>query len=226
MIPLRDINPTKTRPVITWAIIVLNAMVWFYQFGLTDGMQPFVDRWGVVPYYLTLPVLSSWVTPISSMFLHAGWMHVILNMWFLHIFGDNIEDELGRGRYVAFYLVCGLAAVALQVAIDPASQVPMVGASGAIAGVLGGYMMLHPRAPIVTMLPFVFVELPAWAFLFVWFGLQLVSALGALGAESSGGVAFFAHIGGFLAGFALVRVMRSRVDAPAPPSALEVESGR
>lgn len=226
MIPLRDINPTKRRPVITWAIILLNAVVWFYQFGLTDGMQPFVDRWGVVPYYLTLPVASSWVTPVSSMFLHAGWMHVILNMWFLHIFGDNIEDELGRGRFAAFYVACGLAAVALQVAIDPSSTVPMVGASGAIAGVLGGYMMLHPKAPIVTMLPFVFVELPAWAFLFVWFGLQLVSALGALGAESSGGVAFFAHIGGFIAGFALVRVMRLPVDAPGAAPTLGLESER
>src|SRR5690606_38232950 len=120
--------------------------------GATPEFEHFVRRWGVVPYYLTVePNLGSMLTPITSMFMHGGWLHLIGNMWFLHVFGDNIEDELGHARYVLFYLLSGLGAVALQVAIDPGSTVPMVGASGAIAGVLGGYLMLHPRARIITL---------------------------------------------------------------------------
>ncbi|HEY8427291.1 MAG TPA: rhomboid family intramembrane serine protease [Sandaracinaceae bacterium] len=222
MIPLRDLNPTRRRPIVTYSLIAVNVAVWLYQFslnGLTIGgatpeFQYFVYRWGVIPYYLTVePTLGSLLTPFTSMFMHGGWLHLIGNMWFLHVFGDNIEDELGHARYLLFYLLSGLGAVALQVAIDPASTVPMVGASGAIAGVLGGYLMLHPRARIITLVPifiFVqFVELPAFLFLFVWFGLQLLYGMTSLGLpEPAGGVAFFAHVGGFVVGLALVRFMR------------------
>lgn len=219
MIPLRDLNPTRTRPYLTWALIGVNVVVWLYEVLLGSGLPLFVQRWGVIPYYLTQePSLGSWLTPLTSMFMHGGWMHLIGNMWFLHIFGDNIEDELGRGRFLLFYLLSGLGAVALQVAIDPASPVPMVGASGAIAGVLGGYMMLHPRARVVTLVPIVIfvqlVELPAWVFLFVWFGLQMLQAFTSLGvATQTGGVAFFAHIGGFVIGLLLVKLLRR----PTPP---------
>lgn len=214
MIPLRDINPTRTKPVVTWVIIALNVAVWLYQFALGPELQTFVLRWGVIPYYLTQePSLGSWITPLSSMFMHGGWLHLLGNMWFLHVFGDNIEDELGKGRYVAFYLLCGLGAVAAQVAMDPASRIPMVGASGAIAGILGGYMMLHPNARVITLVPIVFiiqlVELPAWIFLFVWFGWQLLQGFTSIGLDqAAGGVAFFAHIGGFVVGLALVRLFR------------------
>lgn len=214
MIPLRDINPTRTKPVVTWVLIALNVAVWLYEFALGPELQLFVMRWGVVPYYLTQePSLGSWLTPLTSMFMHGGWMHLIGNMWFLHVFGDNIEDELGKGRYLAFYLLCGLGAVAAQVAMDPASRVPMVGASGAIAGVLGGYMMLHPNARVITLVPIIIiiqlVELPAWIFLFVWFGWQLLQGFTSIGLDqTAGGVAFFAHIGGFVVGLALVRLFR------------------
>jgi membrane associated rhomboid family serine protease len=214
VIPLRDINPTRTKPAVTWTLIGINVAVWLYEWSLGPEIELFIRRWGVVPYYLTQdPSLGSWLTPLTSMFMHGGWMHLIGNVWFLHVFGDNIEDELGKPRYLLFYLLCGLGAVAAQVAIDPGSRVPMVGASGAIAGVLGGYMMLHPQARVVTLVPIVFiiqlVELPAWIFLFVWFGLQLLNGFTSLGLEGqAGGVAFFAHIGGFVMGLVLVRLLR------------------
>lgn len=228
MIPLRDINPTQRKPVITWVIIALNVGIWLYQLSLGDELQGFVDQWGVVPYYLTLPVVGSWITPLTSMFMHAGWLHLIMNMWFLHVFGDNIEDELGKARFVVFYVLCGAAAVTAQVAIDPGSRVPMVGASGAIAGVLGAYMMLHPRVPVITVIPIVIfpwlVQLPAWVFLFVWFGFQLVQGFGALGmsADPGASVAFFAHIGGFVAGLVLVRF----IQPPPRPRVVEPELRR
>ncbi len=232
VIPLRDLNPTRRAPVLNYVLIALNVVVWLYQAGLNDwalGGTPttefemFVKRWGAVPYYLTQePSFASYLTPFTSMFMHGGWLHLIGNMWFLHVFGDNIEDELGRARYFAFYILSGLGAVALQVAIDPGSRMPMVGASGAIAGVLGGYMMLHPRARVLTLVPiFVFiqfVELPAFLFIFVWFGLQLLYGMTSLGAPeaAAGGIAFFAHIGGFLVGLAIVRLFRLPPDERGP----------
>jgi len=228
VIPLRDLNPVSTRPVVTYAIIAINVVVWllevFVWLGQGDGaMQALIYRYGVVPWYLVHdPHVGSWITPISSMFMHGGWMHVIGNMWFLWIFGDNVEDALGKARFVAFYVLCGLAAVAAQVAIDPSSQIPMVGASGAIAGVLAAYVTLYPRARILTLVPiFIFIqfmELPAFLFIFVWFGFQLLSgyvSLGTVGQEM-GGTAFFAHIGGFVAGLALVRIMRKRDGGRSP----------
>ncbi len=208
--------------MITWILIAINAAVWLYEVSLGDEMTYFVQRWGVIPYYVTQAhYLGSWLTPLTSMFLHGGWLHIIGNMWFLHVFGDNVEDELGHGRYALFYLLGGLGAAALQIAIDPESRVPMVGASGAIAGVLGGYMMLHPRARVLTLIPIFifiqFVEVPAFLFLFVWFGLQLAYALTSLGTpDTVGGVAFFAHIGGFVMGLLLVRALRLPPDERGP----------
>jgi len=214
VIPIRDENPTRENPVVVWVFIAINVAVFLYQVSLgAAGMQGFVQNWGVVPARLLsgrepLDLL----TPVTSMFLHGGWFHIIGNMWFLHVFGDNVEDDLGRGRFVAFYLVCGLAAVVGQVIIDPGSTVPMVGASGAIAGVLAGYVRLHPQARVLTVVPiFIFLQfiyLPAFLFIFIWFGFQLLSGLVSLGqiGQNVGGVAFFAHIGGFVAGYLLIPV--------------------
>ncbi len=218
MIPLRDMNPTVRRPIITWLLIATNVAVFVYEFLLgPQGMQDLVQRFGMIPGVLTggdLTVprsagggLGALITPFSSMFLHGSWMHLIGNMWFLHVFGDNIEDALGQVRFVLFYLVCGFMAAAGQAAIDPSSMTPMVGASGAISGVLAGYVLLYPRARVVTLVPIFifiqFVELPAFLFIFVWFGIQLFMGATSLGADS--GVAWFAHIGGFVAGLLVVR---------------------
>jgi len=205
---------------VTYVLIALNAAVWLYQVALwaTGGdplMNSFLQRWGIVPYWLTEGAhAGSWVTLLSSMFIHGGWAHILGNMWFLWIFGDNVEDALGKVRYVIFYVICGLAAAGAQVLIDPDSIVPMVGASGAIAGVLAAYVMLYPRARVLTFVFIFFVELPAFVFIFVWFALQLSRGVGSLGSigDNVGGVAFFAHIGGFLAGLALIKLMLPRGD--------------
>jgi membrane associated rhomboid family serine protease len=236
VIPIRDHNPTRSRPYVVFAIIALNALIWLYEVSLLYGpggdleLARFVQEWGVVPIRLTYgPDPMAWLTPLSSMFMHGGWMHVIGNMWFLWVFGDNVEDVLGKGRFIVFYVACGLVAVAAQVVIDPSSQVPMVGASGAIAGVLAGYVMLHPKARVTTLIPFIFimfVELPAYVFIFVWFAYQLVLGVGSLGSigDNVGGTAFFAHIGGFLAGLALIKIMAPR--GPRPPERRDVHLRR
>ena len=206
-IPLRDLNPTARRPIVTWTLIALNVAVFAYQLSEGDG---FAARWGVTAADLVGdPGAASYSRLFTSMFVHIGWLHLLGNLWFLHVFGDNVEDELGRGPFLAFYLASGLAAVATHIAIDPASKLPMVGASGAIAGVLGGYLVLYPRARVVALVLVFFVELPAWVFLFVWFGLQLVNAFYSLAqVESGGDVAFFAHVGGFVTGLAMVLALR------------------
>jgi membrane associated rhomboid family serine protease len=164
----------------------------------------------MVPFFLTQDLrIGGLATPFTSMFIHGGWLHLLGNMWFLHIFGDNVEDALGRARYVMFYVLCGLLAAVGQILIDPESKIPMVGASGAIAGVLGAYYRLFPRARVVTLIPIFFFitvrELPAVFFIVLWFAMQLLEGLGSLGnAAQGGGVAFFAHIGGFLGGLLLV----------------------
>jgi len=221
--PLRDLNPTRRTPVVTWALIALNVLVWLFQWAHgSDGLQALVMRYGLIPDVLTgsdiwLPrseggALGALITPLTSMFMHGGWLHLIGNMWFLYIFGDNVEDTLGRGRFLLFYLLGGLAAAAMQVAIGPHSTIPMVGASGAISAVMAGYVMLFPRARVVTLVFIIIfiqlIELPAFLFIFVWFGFQLLSALGTLGSTGTGGgVAFFAHVGGFVAGIVLVRAL-------------------
>ncbi|MEM9727164.1 MAG: rhomboid family intramembrane serine protease [Myxococcota bacterium] len=223
VIPIRDHNHTRRTPIVTWTLIAANALifVWSMAFGASHA-EAVVMRFGVIPEVL---VHGDWqlmrtsggavgavVTPFTSMFLHGGLLHLGFNMLFLHVFGDNVEDVLGRGRFVGFYSVCGLGAVAGQVLVDTNSMIPMIGASGAISGVLAGYMILFPHARIVTLIPIFifirFVELPAAVFIILWFGLQLVLGYLSLGllAEAGSGVAWFAHIGGFLAGLVCVKL--------------------
>jgi membrane associated rhomboid family serine protease len=218
VIPLRDLNPTRRTPVVTYALIAANAAVFLYELSLGPrALELFVHRYGMIPYELTEgSYFGSFVTPLTSMFLHGGWAHLIFNMWTLHIFGDNVEDDMGPVGFVAFYLLCGFAAAGAQTAVFPSSEMPMVGASGAIAGVLGAYLRLYPRARVVTLIPVVFVmllrELPAFWFIALWFVIQLFSGCGELALLDGdrGGVAFFAHIGGFLAGLVLLDVFRGR----------------
>ncbi len=216
MIPLRDINHATTRPYATYALIALNTAVFLYQLTLSGGAeQSFVLDHGFVPVELSRgDQLAALTSAFTSMFMHGGLMHFASNMWFLHIFGDNVEDALGTRRYVGFYLGCGLIAAGAQYAIRPESVVPMIGASGAIAGVLGGYLKLFPHARVLALIPIFIIftvrELPAVLFLVIWFGFQLLQGVGSLGAVQGGGVAFFAHIGGFVAGLVLVMVLGRR----------------
>jgi membrane associated rhomboid family serine protease len=208
VIPLRDLNPTRSTPVMTYLLIAVNVVVYLFQVSLSPyAEQRFIEHYGLVPVLLGH---RHFVTAVTSMFLHAGFLHLLLNMWSLFIFGDNVEDSLGRARYLLFYLACGLGAAAAQYAIGPSSTIPMLGASGAIAGVLAAYVRLFPRARVVALIPlliFFFVrEIPAVVFIAFWFLMQVVSGLGSLQAVGQeGGVAFFAHIGGFIAGLWLIR---------------------
>ena len=210
MIPLRDIIPSRTTPYITVTIIALNVMAWLFELSLPRDVLPvFLQVYGVVPGDFHAPTL------ISSMFLHGGWSHVIGNMWYLWIFGDNIEDRLGHGRFIVFYLLCGITAALGQIVVDPSSTLPTIGASGAIAGVMGAYFVLYPHSRVLTLIPWIFlqlVELPAIVLLGFWFLMQLFSA-GAIAVTSStngGGVAFAAHVAGFMTGIIGVFVFRKR----------------
>ena len=210
MIPLRDVIPSRTTPVITIALIVMNALVFLYQLSLGDGGNDFILYFGLIP------AAFSCVAVLTSMFLHGGLLHFGANMLYLWIFGDNVEDRMGHGRFLVFYVLCGVAAALAQTAMVPDSIIPMVGASGAIAGVMGAYLVLYPRSRIVTLLPIFFfiqlVEVPAVFFLGLWFVLQFVSGVGSIasatGGEPAGGVAFWAHIAGFVAGVSGVLVFR------------------
>jgi len=222
VIPIRDINHTRRTPIVTWALMGANVLLFLGSLRLTHpAAEAMVMRFGVIPdvivhgHWTVLRAdggaVGSWVTPFTSMFLHGGWLHLGSNMLFLHVFGDNVEDALGRLRFLLFYALCGVGAVVGQIVVDPNSMVPMIGASGAISGVLAGYMTLFPHARVVTLIPiFIFIhfmEVPAWIFIALWFVLQLVAGYLSLGVEGSGGVAWFAHIGGFLAGLVFVRVL-------------------
>ena len=209
MIPLRDDQPTRTFPVVTLLIIAVNAYV-FIAWQRRIGVEESVDRAGFLPIEFTSHVAGGWVHVFTSMFMHGGWMHLIGNMWFLWIFGSNVEDNCGPFRYLIFYLLCGVAATLAFTMLDPRAEIPLVGASGAISGVLGAYLVQHPNARVVTLIPiFVFfriIVVRAWFFLLVWIGLQVLSQLVAVrahGVESSG-VAYAAHIGGFIAGMGLI----------------------
>ncbi|MBM4360421.1 MAG: rhomboid family intramembrane serine protease [Deltaproteobacteria bacterium] len=241
MLPLRDQLPTRRRPVVTYALIALNVLAYLFESAAVsqDGHRIVVE-WGLVPARFSRDPLAELPNVLSSMFLHAPdtWWHLGSNMLFLWIFGDNVEDALGRGRFVAFYLLSGLAAALAQVMIDPRSTVPMVGASGAIAGVLAAYGSLHPTSPITVLNPVpplwllfgpVF-RLPAWLVILEFFAMNLLSGLGTLG-RAGGGVAFFAHLGGFVAGVLLVRVFfddeerkrRDALEAWTPPPRMHFE---
>jgi membrane associated rhomboid family serine protease len=231
MFPIRDDNPTLRAPVVTYILIAINVAVWVLVEGA--GMEPrlvqAVCDLGMIPgeFLRNLPPGSqiqagpgascvvgdgpTWYTPLTSMFLHGGWFHLLGNMWFLHIFGNNVEDSMGRARYLVFYLLCGIAAALTQTLLSPHSGIPMVGASGAIGGVMGAYVVLYPRVQI-HMLIFLFVIItrivvPAFWMLGYWFLLQLVGGWGSFG-SITGGTAFWAHVGGFLAGVLLVWIFR------------------
>src|SRR5437667_5802751 len=212
MIPLRDVIPSRTTPYITVTIIVLNALAWLFELMLPhEQLSDFLTAYGVVPAYL------AWPTLITSMFLHGSWSHVIGNMWYLWIFGDNVEDRVGHGRFIFFYLLCGIAAALGQVAVNPSSMLPTIGASGAIAGVMGAYFVLYPHSRVLTLVPLVIfwevIEVPAPLLLGFWFLMQLFSA-GAIAVTSSthgsGGVAFMAHVAGLVFGGLIVFFVRQR----------------
>ncbi len=221
MIPLHDDNPTTIKPVITVALIVACAMVFLWQFSLGEfSSLKAIYSLGVVPAVLLgsgrlppeLAAVPTELTLLTSMFLHGGWMHLIGNMLYLWIFGNNIEDAMGHGRFVAFYAVCGIAAGLAQALQDPGSTVPMIGASGAISGVLGAYLLLYPKARVLVLIWLGFfihtVRLPAGYVLGFWFVLQYFNAL--VSGQAGGGVAWWAHIGGFITGMALILVFRHK----------------
>jgi membrane associated rhomboid family serine protease len=208
MIPLRDVIPSRTFPFITITIIVINALAWFVELSLDPReLNRFLYVYGIVPGDFHLATL------VTSMFLHGGWSHVIGNMWYLWIFGDNVEDRCGHGRYLVFYLLCGFAAGAGQILMNSDSLVPTIGASGAIAGMMGAYFVLYPKSRVLTFVPFPLfnvIEVPATFLLGFWFLMQLFNA-GAVVATSQaggGGVAFAAHVVGFIAGMGGIFVFR------------------
>jgi membrane associated rhomboid family serine protease len=211
MIPLRDTQPSSSFPFVTVTLIALNVALFLYQISL-DAWQlnNFIARYAVVPDRFQATDL------LTSMFLHGGWMHLIGNMWFLWIFGDNVEDVLGHGKYLVFYIACGIAAALVHALLNPYSRLPTVGASGAIAGVMGAYLVKFPHSRILTLVPiiifFTTLEIPAFLMLLYWFFIQIFSGIGSVGYSqvSKGGVAWFAHVGGFVAGVVLVYVLGTR----------------
>lgn len=215
MFPLYDTVRSRRFPIINWMLVLLNGLVFYYELTLGETeLHRFILDWGLVPAQLALDSAESWLRILSSMFLHGGWFHIISNMWILIIFGDNIEDRMGSGRYLIFYLLSGAAAALMQAFLYPASNIPMVGASGAIAGVLGAYLVLYPRARIASLVPILFIftiiELPALIFLGFWFISQLFQGWLALGGADMSGVAWWAHIGGFIFGLLMVRLFARR----------------
>jgi membrane associated rhomboid family serine protease len=234
MFPIKDDNPHFLTPVVTVAIVVANAASWVLVqgLGIPDPLVRSICTLGLIPAELlgnvapgtqvdlggglscVLGTAPAWHTVVTSMFLHGGWFHLIGNMWFLWIFGNNVEDSMGHLRFLVFYLLCGLAAAALQVVFEPASQIPMVGASGAIGGVMGAYVVLYPRVRVHLLLWFGFyvttIAVPAAFMLGYWFLIQVVGGATRLGAAAEGGTAFWAHVGGFAAGAVLIFVFRDR----------------
>lgn len=221
MFPLHDDNPTPVVPYVTYTVlaICIGAFLWQFSQGV-QGQNAIIYALGVIPAVLTgqmqLPSEVEWVAPeitvFTSMFLHGGWMHLIGNVLYLWVFGNNVEAAMGHVRYIAFYLICGVAAVAAQALPDTASQVPMIGASGAISGVLGAYMLLYPKARVLVLIPIFFIiktlRIPALFVLGAWFLMQLFSSV--MAGSQEGGVAFGAHIGGFIAGMVLVVFFKHR----------------
>lgn len=221
MIPLKDENPTRTFPFLTILLIAVNILVYLYQVTLGSDASTFIHSLAAIPWEIThfrnletFPALPPALTLISSMFLHGGVLHLAGNMLFLWIFGNNIEDAVGHLRFVFFFGICGLAAGLLQVLMAPASQVPMVGASGAVSGVMGAYMVLYPRARVLTLVFVVFfiriIRLPAYFFLIFWFAVQALNAFLVPASPDQGGVAFFAHVGGFMAGVVLIKLFEKK----------------
>ena len=226
MIPIKDVNPSRSAPIVNITIIAICVVVWLYEWRLMDSVvltlrgavsafEIFIRNFGLVPVEL----FDKPYTLITHMFLHGGWLHIIGNMWFLWIFGDNVEDKLGRARYLAFYVLCGLGAAFTQTfmsLIFGGGNVPMVGASGAVSGVLGAYLRMFPHARVLALIPififFTFMELPAAIFIGFWFLIQVVNGIISLPLMRMGGVARYAHIGGFLVGYLLVDKFRKEKD--------------
>ena len=219
MIPFRDNIPSRTFPIITISLIVINTLAFFFELSLGDAIEPFIEQFGVIPlrtmagatYGATL--LAIVVPYFTSLFLHSGWMHLIGNMWYLWIFGDNVEDRLGHFSFLLFYILCGLGAGIAHTLANASSAIPSIGASGAIAGVLGAYFVSYPYARVQTLIPlFIFVqviEIPAVIVLGFWFLLQFISGAATFAttnAANTGGVAWWAHVGGFLVGILLLAV--------------------
>ncbi len=218
MLPLADTVRSRSFPVVNWLIILTNVLV-FVLFELSRApseLVRFFETYGVVPARLFSGDPWALLTLLTNQFLHGGWVHLISNLWALYIFGDNIEDRLGSGRYLLFYLVCGALATLLQAYLTPTSRLPLVGASGAIAGVLAAYLLFYPTARVITLIPIFilpwFVEIPAVLYLIIWFVSQIFSGVMSLGAGAAetGGVAYWAHIGGFVAGLLLARLVAPR----------------
>jgi membrane associated rhomboid family serine protease len=221
MFPLRDTQRSRTAPIVTVSLIVVNTLVFFHEVALSPYLLPqLVFDYGLVPFRFThweyAPFDPARFLPlVTSMFWHGGWLHLIGNMLYLWVFGDNIEDRLGHGRFLFFYLLAGALAGLTQVMLDPNSTLPTVGASGAIAGVLGAYLVTFPRAKVVTW-PFFFIPIPAFIYLALWFAAQVLDGIGSLGAPvQAGGVAVWAHVGGFVAGALLMKMMEPRRAVPA-----------
>jgi membrane associated rhomboid family serine protease len=210
MFPVSDVIPSKTTPYVTMSLIALNALVFLYQLQLdSEGVQLLWQLFGLVPAYF------SWTTLLTSMFLHEGWLHLLGNMLYLWIFGDNVEDSLGHAGFLLFYVSCGAAAALGQIAITPIATLPMIGASGAIAGVMGAYFVIYPHSRVLTIVFLVFfldmIEIPAIFFLGIWFVKELFNGVGSLGTrETLGGVAVWAHIAGFAAGGIVGLICRLR----------------
>ena len=212
MFPISDINPSKSRPIVTYSIVAINIAVFVYEIVLSarGDILEFIVEFALTPVHVVQG--AALYTLVTSMFLHSGFMHVFSNMLYLYIFGDNVEDIMGRKRFILFYLLCGLAASAAQIAVHPLSNVPNLGASGAVAGVLGAYLIMFPRARVHCILIFGFfirwITLPAVVVLGFWFVIQLFSGVASLPyiTQDVGGVAYFAHMGGFVAGMVLIKL--------------------
>ena len=227
MIPLRDSILSIRRPTLNYTLIILNALIFFLEMTMgRSQLQEFIQVFGFVPRYFFLNLSSgnvAWgIIPIfTSMFLHGGWFHLIANMWTLYIFGDNVEDTLGHAKFIILYLASGAVGCLAQLLTAPSSTMPMVGASGAIAGVMGAYFSLFPRARILTLVPvlfFVIIEVPAYIFLGLWFILQFFSGTFTILGKTHVGVAFWAHVGGFAAGWLIIRLLApGRVRSPFKP---------
>jgi len=215
MFPLYDTVRSRRFPAINVMLILINVLAFLYEIQMDpSALKEFIFEWGLIPARLLSDPSNAWKTIFTSMFLHGGWFHIINNMWVLFIFGDNVEARMGGIRYLIFYLLSGVAAVFLQTYILPSSNVPMIGASGAVAGVLGAYLILFPHSRIASLVPILFIftiiEIPAVIFLLFWFGSQLYSGLFAIQGSSGSGIAWWAHVGGFLFGIIMVFFFRTR----------------
>lgn len=226
MIPIKDTIRARSFSIVNWTIIIVNVLVFLYQSSLSPvALERLINTYALVPAHINLTNPSTWYPFLTHMFMHGSWLHLISNMWVLLIFGDNVEDRLGKGGYIFFYLIGGVAAGLLQFMLGGDPRVPSLGASGAIAAVLGAYFLFYPTARILTFVPLIFIwfiRIPAWVYLGIWFGTQLFSGLSALSLNSggsAGGIAWWAHIGGFITGFLMALISGRKPQNPDPRQA-------